>query len=96
MKGINTAFLLMAQFNKVIVPLDQISKVIVPLDQISKEYFGLEPRTAANYAKAGRLPLAAFRTGNSNKAPWMVNVTDLAEYLDKQRDAAKQDQINLA
>ncbi|ABN63095.1 pyocin activator PrtN family protein [Shewanella sp. SP1S1-7] len=86
MNGINTAFLLMAQFNK----------VIVPLDQISKEYFGLEPRTAANYAKAGRLPLAAFRTSNSNKAPWMVNVTDLAEYLDKQRDAAKQDQINLA
>ncbi|ABE56549.1 conserved hypothetical protein [Shewanella denitrificans OS217] len=82
----NTAFLLMAQFNK----------AIVPLDEICKTYFGLESRTAQNYAKAGRLPVAAFRTGSSNKAPWLVNITDLAEYLDKQRDAAKQDQINVA
>ncbi len=80
----NTAFLLMAQFNK----------VIVPLDQISKEYFALEPRTAQNYAKAGRLPVPAFRGGESNKAPWLVNVNDLAAYLDKQRDAAAKDQVN--
>jgi hypothetical protein len=82
----NTAFLLMAQFNK----------AIVPLDEICKAYFGLEARTAKNYAKAGRLPVTAFRTGSSNKAPWLINVNDLAEYLDKQRDAAKQDQINAA
>ncbi|MCS6114494.1 MULTISPECIES: pyocin activator PrtN family protein [Shewanella] len=80
----NTAFLLMAQFNK----------VIVPLDQISKEYFALEPRTAQNYAKAGRLPVPAFRGGEGNKAPWLVNVNDLAAYLDKQRDAAAKDQVN--
>jgi hypothetical protein len=42
------------------------------------------------------LPVTAFRTGSSNKAPWLINVNDLAEYLDKQRDAAKQDQINAA
>lgn len=80
----NTAFLLMAQFNK----------VIVPLDQISKEYFALAPRTAQNYAKAGRLPVPAFRGGEGNKAPWLVNVNDLAAYLDKQRDAAAKDQVN--
>lgn len=59
-----TAFLLMAQ----------LGKAIVPLDEISKEYFGLEPRTAKNYAKAGRLPVPAFRTSDSNKSTWMVNV----------------------
>ncbi|WP_088211123.1 pyocin activator PrtN family protein [Shewanella sp. Shew256] len=80
----NTAFLLMAQFNK----------VIVPLEEISKEFFALEPRTAANYAKAGRLPVPAFRGGEGNKAPWLVNVNDLAAYLDKQRDAAAKDQIS--
>ncbi|QYJ79403.1 pyocin activator PrtN family protein [Shewanella acanthi] len=80
----NTAFLLMAQFNK----------AIVPLEQISKDYFALEPRTAANYAKAGKLPVPAFRGGEGNKAPWLVNVNDLAAYLDKQRDEAKKDQIH--
>lgn len=79
----NTAFLLMAQLNK----------AIVPLDEISDEYLGLAPRTAQNYAKAGKLPFPAFRSGNGNKAPWLVNVNDLAAYLDKQRDIAKKDLI---
>lgn len=79
----NTTFLLMAQFNK----------AVVPLEDICKEYFGFEARTAQNYAKAGRLPVVAFRTSNSNKSPWMINLTDLANHLDKQRDIAKQDQI---
>ncbi|MEL4280735.1 pyocin activator PrtN family protein [Shewanella mangrovisoli] len=82
----NTAFLLMAQFNK----------AIVPLDEISEEYFALAPRTAQNYAKAGRLPVPAFRGGEGNKAPWLVNINDLAAYLDKQRDAAAKDQVNRA
>lgn len=82
----NTTFLLMAQFNK----------AVIPLDEICKEYFGLESRTAKNYAKAGRLPVPAFRTSDSNKSTWMVNVTDLAEYLDKLRDTAKKDLINVA
>ncbi|MCT8874170.1 pyocin activator PrtN family protein [Shewanella xiamenensis] len=80
----NTAFLLMAQFNK----------AIVPLDEISEEYFALAPRTAQNYAKAGRLPVPAFRGGEGNKAPWLVNINDLAAYLDKQRDAAAKDQVS--
>lgn len=80
----NTAFLLMAQFNK----------AIVPLEEVCEQYFALAPRTAQNYAKAGRLPVPAFRGGEGNKAPWLVNVTDLAAYLDKQRDAAAKDQIS--
>lgn len=82
----NTAFLLMAQ----------IGKAVVPLEQISNEYLGLAPRTAQNYAKAGRLPFPVFRGGEGNKAPWLVNVNDLAAYLDKQRDAAAKDQVNRA
>ncbi|GIU22115.1 pyocin activator PrtN family protein [Shewanella sp. MBTL60-007] len=79
----NTTFLLMAQFNK----------AVIPLEDICKEFLGLETRTALNYAKSGRLPIAAFRTSNSNKAPWVVHVSDLADHLDKQRDIAKQDLI---
>lgn len=81
----NTAFLLMAQFNK----------AIVPLDEICDEFFGLSSRTARNYAAAGKLAVPAFRV-STNKSTWLVNVIDLAEYLDKQRDIAKKYLINAA
>lgn len=74
----------------------QLGKAVVHLEDISNEFFGLSATTAKNYAKAGRLPVPAYRTCNSNKAPWLVNVSDLAQYMDKQRDIAKRDQINAA
>jgi predicted site-specific integrase-resolvase len=80
----NTAFLLMAQFNK----------AVIPIDDICEEFFGLSKGVAKNYAKAGKLPIPAFRTGKSNKSIWMINVTDLAEYLDKLRDQAKKDHVH--
>ncbi|MCT7942419.1 pyocin activator PrtN family protein [Shewanella holmiensis] len=80
----NTAFLLMAQFNK----------AVIPIKDICDEYFGLSEATAKNYAAAGKLPIPAFRAGKSNKSTWMVNVTDLAEYLDQLRDQAKKDHIH--
>jgi hypothetical protein len=80
----NTAFLLMAQFNK----------AVIPITDICEEYFGLSAATAKNYAKAGKLPVPAFKTGKSNKAIWMINVTDLAEHLDNLRDQAKKDHIH--
>lgn len=79
----NTAFLLMAQFNK----------AVIPITEICEEYFGLSAATAKSYAAAGKLPIPAFRTGKSNKATWMINVTDLAEHLDDLRDKAKKDHI---
>ena len=80
----NTAFLLMAQFNK----------AVVPLDLICQEYFGLLPSTAKHQAKAGSLPVPAYRATQSNKAPWLVNLSDLGKYLDDCRDKAKKDHIH--
>ncbi|MBO2658104.1 pyocin activator PrtN family protein [Shewanella algae] len=82
----NTVFLLMAEY----------SAAIVPLESICEKYFGMSPTTAAKKAKAGLLPVPAFRGGESQKATWLVNLTDLAAYLDKKRAAAAADQVEAA
>lgn len=74
----NTAFLLMAQYGK----------AIVHLDEICGDLLSQSPSVANLNAKAERLPFPAFKAANSAKAKWLVNVTDLAAYLDKQRDLA--------
>jgi hypothetical protein len=38
-------------------------------------------------APAGLLPCRVFRLG-SQKAPWLVSASDLAELIDKERDRA--------
>lgn len=75
----NTLFLLMAQYGK----------AAVPLADISEEYLGLTPRKAGEMANLNQLPLATFRARDSQKAPHMVHLSDLAELLDSQRSAAK-------
>jgi hypothetical protein len=77
-----TAFALMAQHEK----------AVLPLDDICEEYFGCKKKTAEGKALAGSLPVAAFRIG-TQKGRWMVHVTDLAEMIDKQREEAKKDWI---
>ncbi len=79
----NTTFMLMAQYNK----------AVVKLEDVSKEYFGIGKDVAFNKAKAGQLPVPAFRAGNSNKAPWMINLSDLGAHLDKCRDAVAAEQV---
>lgn len=79
----NTVFLLLAEFEK---PL-------VPLSDICERYFSCNPNTARDRATAGKLPVPAFRTGDSQKAPYMVDIRDLAEFIDKQRSNAKEMQI---
>ena len=81
----NTAFMLLAQFEK----------PVVNLDDICVEYFGCKSHTAKQKALAGTLPVPAFRCG-SNKTTWLIHVTDLAVMIDKQREAAKEDWIGAA
>ncbi|MFT6920034.1 MAG: hypothetical protein ACJA2G_002682, partial [Cognaticolwellia sp.] len=42
----------------------------------------------------GSLPVPAYRATQSNKAPWLVNLSDLGKYLDDCRDKAKKDHIH--
>lgn len=77
----NTAFLLAARFET----------PAVELRAICMEFFGLSPKTAEQHALAQKLPVPTFRLRDSNKAPTMVKIDDLAAYMDQRHAAAKSD-----
>lgn len=61
----------------------------VPLARCA-ELFGFSPDEAAKRAARAALPVPAFRCG-SQKSPWLINVEDLADYLEGQRHRALQE-----
>lgn len=76
-----TVFLLMAIHND----------VVLPLSIVAEHYLGMSPRRAKEMAAAGTLPIPTFRLVKSQKAPRMVHLQDLADWIDRQRqEAAKQ------
>lgn len=77
----NTLFFLMAEFD-----------TITPaLADISEKYLGMKPRTAEDKAAVGLLPLPTFRMSESQKAPRLVHLEDLASYIEKARQEAKRE-----
>ena len=78
-KNMNTMFLLMAEYET----------ATVPLSQVCEKYFGMKSATAERKASENRLPVPTFRTAESQKAPRMVHIADLANYIDHQREASK-------
>lgn len=62
---------------------------VVRLDEICQEHFGLSKRAAYDCAKLNRLPVPAFRLRDSQKAPFVVSVRDLNEYIENQAAAAR-------
>lgn len=76
----NAVFLLMAEFGQ----------TDIPLETVAARYLGMEERVARAKAGRGELPFPAYRAG-SQKAPWLVRVTDLAEWLERERASAVKD-----
>lgn len=83
----NTMFLLMAEFET----------SDIPLEKIAEKYLGISPELANRKANAGKLKIPSYRAVDSNKAPRLVHVKDLADYLDGRRAAAREEfrQVNL-
>ncbi|KHN50691.1 pyocin activator PrtN family protein [Pectobacterium fontis] len=77
----NTMFLLMAEFNT----------ATIPLSSIAERYLGMKPATADKKAGAGDLPIPTFRLGDTQKAPRMVHVKDLADFIDSRRIEAQRE-----
>jgi hypothetical protein len=80
-KQMSTVFLLMAEFGQ----------ADVPLEIVAHRYLGLSEKEAKQRATARMLPIPAYRGSSSQKSPWLVRVTDLAEYLDRQREDARKE-----
>lgn len=75
----NTAFALLARFES----------PTVPLEDICEEFFGMKKEKANEKASLNELPVPTFRASDSQKAPRLVHVDDLAKMLDEQRATAK-------
>jgi len=76
----STSFLLLAQFQ---------GKTIVPLEEVQKAFFPhLSVEKLLRKALRGDLPLPIVRIERSQKSARGVHLSDLAEYIDKRRDAA--------
>ena len=77
----NTYFGLLAEFN---------GRAELPLEEVAPRYFGISVKTASARALAQGLPVPAYRAVDSQKAPWLVSASDLANYLDKRRAEASE------
>jgi hypothetical protein len=63
---------------------------VVPLASICEQYFGLSPKAAQEHAALNKLPVPTFRLRESQKAPLMVHVRDLAQHIDDAHVGAKE------
>lgn len=67
-------------------------KPIVALNEIIADYLPhLNADTARKKANAQRLPFPTFQTDKSSQAEYFVNLSDLAVWLEKAREQARQD-----
>ena len=81
----NTKFALLARFES----------PTVELKQVSQEFFGITPRTAEQRAKACDFPVPTFKLRNSERSPSLIKIEDLAVYIDKCHEEAKQDWLSV-
>lgn len=76
-----TLFLLMAQYD---------GQVIISLERLCSDYFThLTPNKMTVKVAAGEIDLPLIRLEESQKSARGVHITDLADYLDAQRQSAK-------
>lgn len=77
----NTAFLLMAQYN---------GQAIIPLERVCSDYFShLTPEKMKMKVASGQIDLPLVQIEASQKAARGVHISDLAAYLDKMHAKAK-------
>ena len=73
----NTAFLLMAQYQ---------GAAVIPIKSVRRDYFShLTSEKLLRQILAGKIALPVVRMTNSQKAARGVHLSDLADYIDKQR-----------
>lgn len=82
----NTAFLLMAQYD---------AKVVIPIQDVCRDYFShLTPAKFVEKVRGGEIKLPLVRIGSGQKAARGVALADLAVYLDNQITAARRDLVS--
>lgn len=77
----NTSFALLARFES----------PTVDLKDVCDEFFGITPKTAEQRVKACDFPVPTFKLRDSKRCPTLIKVEDLASYIDKKHQAAKEE-----
>lgn len=77
----DTSFLLAMRYRKPVILLDEAIKDYLP---------HLEIDAAKRLASTCKLPFPAFRPSGA-KSQWLVNVADIATWLDNEREKAAKD-----
>jgi Pyocin activator protein PrtN. len=85
---VNTAFLLMAQYN---------GAAVIPVEAVCRDYFShLDPSKFVRKVGAGEIAIPLVRMEASQKCAKGVYLQDLADYLDERRAAALKERDQLA
>ncbi|MGY1952535.1 pyocin activator PrtN family protein [Pseudomonas pergaminensis] len=83
----NTLFLLMAQYN---------GQAVISLDRVCADYMNLTVEKFKHKRLSGEIDIPVVRLGaNSQKAGLGIHLTDLADYIDRQREKATREQNQL-
>ncbi|MEE4636566.1 pyocin activator PrtN family protein [Pseudomonas alliivorans] len=83
----NTLFLLMAQYH---------GQAVIPLEKVCTDYMHLTVEKFKHKRLDGEIDIPVVRLGAvSQKAALGVNIKDLADYIDRQRGKATQEQNKL-
>jgi Pyocin activator protein PrtN len=83
----NTAFLLMAQYD---------GRAIIPIELVCRDYFShLTPPKLVQEISAGEIAIPLVRIEASQKCAKGVHLTDLASYLDARVEAARREMTAL-
>jgi hypothetical protein len=72
-----TLFLVLAEYGTAQIPVERCA-----------HQFGMTPTQAKDAAKRQSLPVPAYRLG-SQKSPWVVDATALADHIRTKREAAQ-------
>ena len=81
--SLNTAFLLMAQYN---------GKAIIPLDAVRRDFFShLTLPKFLRKLSSGDIALPLMRIETSQKCANGVHLQDLADYIDRRRQVAQRE-----
>lgn len=76
----NTAFLLLAQYN---------GKAVIPVPDVCRDYFShLNSEQFVRKASKGEIKIPVVRMEESQKAAKGIHIQDLADYLDARKAAA--------
>lgn len=68
--------------------LAEYESIHVPLAQVAEKYLNLSSHEACRKANAQSLPFPAFKA-NGQRSNWMVDLRDVAEWLDRLRNETK-------